>query len=115
MIPPGLSEDDWQVQVLHLAALHGWALSYHTLRSTGSTAGWPDLVLVHRRRQRAIFVELKTDHGRLTAAQRTWLCALQVAGLEATVWRPKDLTAVRAALGPTNARIALPTEELETT
>lgn len=108
---PELSERQWQAHVMHLAALHGWTLTYHTHRSEHSAEGWPDLVLVHPRRRRALFVELKTNTGRLTIAQRMWLRALEHAGLEVTVWRPRDLSAVLAALGPLNARIALPTEE----
>jgi hypothetical protein len=42
-----------------------------------------------------MFRELKTERGRLSDDQRTWLRALTAAGIDAAVWRPADLLAGR--------------------
>lgn len=107
-----ISEAAWQEQVVRLAQLYGW-LVYHTFDSRRSTAGFPDLVLVHPRRGRVIFAELKTDKGTLSAPQIEWNAALQqvAATLRAPefavyVWRPKDFEDMHAALRPGTAMAA---------
>ncbi|MCR4338797.1 MAG: VRR-NUC domain-containing protein [Gemmatimonadaceae bacterium] len=82
-----LPEKEWQAQVVQLARTLGWR-HFHAYRSTKSPAGFPDLTLV---RERIIFVELKTERGKLTDAQKDWIEALLHAGAEAYVWRPADL------------------------
>jgi hypothetical protein len=87
-----ITEKAFQAQIVELAKLYGW-LHYHVHNARNSPAGWPDLVLV--RPPHALFVEVKTDTGRLTPAQRTWLDALQrCPGVEAHVWRPGDWDAI---------------------
>src|SRR4051794_33315830 len=80
------SEKAFMAQVVALAHLRGWEC-YHTWRSTRSVAGFPDLVLC---RPPAIwFVEVKTDHGRVSSEQQAWLDALaQCDGVSVAVWRP---------------------------
>lgn len=82
-----LTEKVWQQQIVQLARTVGWR-SYHTLRSKGSQPGYPDLTLV---RDRVVFVEVKTEKGKLSEKQREWLTALWVAGAEVYVARPRDL------------------------
>ena len=66
-----------------------WAglLCYHTHDSRRSEPGWPDLVVVGKS---VLYRELKSDRGRLTPDQRTWLDRLSQAGADADVWRPDD-------------------------
>lgn len=64
-------------------------LCYHTHDSRRSEPGFPDLVIVGRRG--VLIRELKTERGRVTSAQHTWLNALDDAGVDADVWRPSDL------------------------
>lgn len=58
--------------------------------------GFPDLVAVReelaagKRRPRVLFIELKTDKGRLSKEQKEWHEELIGAGAEAYVWRPRD-------------------------
>ena len=82
-------EKDFQRAVIDLAQLGGW-LHYHVPDSRRAPAGFPDLVLVHPTHGQLLFRELKTTKGRLKTGQRTWLEALQKAGVNAQVWRPDD-------------------------
>lgn len=59
---------------------------YHTLRSKGSQPGYPDWTLA---RDRVIFLELKTETGKVSDAQAGWLTAINAAGVEAYVVRPR--------------------------
>jgi hypothetical protein len=87
-------EKAWQAQVIELALLYGWFV-YHTY---DSQPGWPDLVLARPTTGELIFVELKTDVGRLSPAQRSWLRVLEDCNQEVHVWRPRDFEAVHARL-----------------
>jgi len=90
-----ISEKDWQQSVVELAGYYRWGY-YHTYDSRRSNPGWPDLVLV--RPPEIVYVELKTDKGRLTAHQRAWLAVLEDCGQEVHVWRPRDLEVVHERL-----------------
>lgn len=93
-----LSEADWQRRVTETATLHGWRW-VHTRKATVRTGrvatptslpGWPDLVLWHETYQVVMFVELKTDKGKLSPAQVDVLASLSRAGSNVSVWRPRD-------------------------
>lgn len=81
-----LSEKDWQSEVIEIAGVGGWR-HYHTHNSRKSAKGFPDLVFV---RDRVVYVELKSEDGRLRPEQEEWLQALAKAGQEVYVWRPSD-------------------------
>jgi hypothetical protein len=98
---PDLSEAQLLQNVRDLAQLLGYLL-YHTHDSRRSEPGFPDLALVHVRRRRALFVELKARTGRLRPMQEVWLNALAAVGMEVAVWRPAqwfDGTIERALKG----------------
>jgi hypothetical protein len=97
-----LTEALWQKQVVGIAQHYAWAVHHH-YDSRRSEPGWPDLVLCGH--GRALFVELKTQTGRLRADQRRWLGLLDAAGCEVGLWRPCDLDQVTAALGPRQQRL----------
>ncbi len=89
-----MTEADFQTAVIDLAQLLGWRVAH--FRPARTNAGWrtpvsadgkgfPDLVLV---RDRVLFVELKSETGRLSPDQRAWVAALDDAGAQAFVWRP---------------------------
>jgi hypothetical protein len=94
-VPP-MSEKAWQKIVTEAAAACGWKRQYHTFDSRRSAAGFPDLVLVRRRR--VIFAELKRDGKSPTAEQAAWLAELREAGQEAYCWRPADWADVQQVL-----------------
>jgi hypothetical protein len=89
-------EEAFLQRVIDLARGLGYR-HYHPRDSRKSVAGWPDLVLVRPGRG-VLFAELKTDTGRLTAAQEEWLECLRDAGQEAHVWRPGDMAEIEHVL-----------------
>lgn len=78
------------------AALEG--LVFHPRFSVGSEPGWPDLVLVRRRDRRVLFRELKSDTGTVHPRQAAVLELLTAVGLDAGVWRPRDLEQIAKEL-----------------
>ena len=52
--------------------------------------GWPDLLLMRPKDRRTIYVELKTDKGKLTPEQDGMQDFLTVMHFECYCWRPKD-------------------------
>jgi len=97
----GVTEKQWLQHVRTLAHTQGWR-TYHPLRSQGSEAGWVDLVCL--RPPVLVLAELKTDHGRLTAAQRQWLEGLQQVTTIAThLWRPEHWDQVVQVLAGSHA------------
>lgn len=79
-----MSEANLQDAVMGLADVLGLRV-HHETDSRRSRAGFPDLCIVGRR---VLFVELKSQDGRLRPEQRAWLDALAAAeGVTAVVWR----------------------------
>jgi hypothetical protein len=102
-----LSESQFQGQVQELATLYGWEYmhirpglnqrgAWRTPISGTLGAGWPDLILV--RGNQMIFAELKSEKGKLTAAQVTVLNALEATGCKVFCWKPSDWDSVVEAL-----------------
>lgn len=106
--PAPVSEAEFLHQVLELATILGWsgahfrpALTKRGWRTPVQGplgAGFPDLVLVHVRKRRILYVELKSDTGKVSADQAAVLAALHEAGAETRVWRPRDWDALQADL-----------------
>lgn len=90
-----ISEKDFMAAILELAKRHAWKC-YHAFDSRRSEPGWPDLFLA--RGSVALACELKTDDGRLTAAQSSWLEALDGVTVSAHCFRLADWPAIEAAL-----------------
>jgi len=68
-----MTEAELQTAIIDVAELAGW-LVFHDHDSRRNPAGLPDLILV--KPPRVVFLELKTDTGRLRPEQQTWLEAL---------------------------------------
>ena len=93
-----VTEREWQGQVTQAAEIFGWTWAHFRPAMTSKGwrtpvsgplgAGFVDLVLV--RGDRLVMAELKSQHGRLTPAQRDVLDLLRPA-VEVHVWRPSDL------------------------
>ena len=95
------SEKQFQNAVIQYAKLMGWMVHHHH-DSRRSEPGWPDLVLLKPGtpgvRARLIVAELKTENGKLTAAQRLWLNGLSEC-IQTYVWRPADWGQIEHVLG----------------
>ncbi|MGP3685712.1 VRR-NUC domain-containing protein [Streptomyces sp. IBSNAI002] len=102
-----MTEEHFRRHVRQLAAMRGWSLAYHTHNSRRSDAGWPDEVYGHPKARRTLFVELKTDTGRIRPAQEEWLRHLAACGFEVALWRPRDLVQIVATLAPDGPRATL--------
>lgn len=100
-----LTEAQLQEKVVTLARARGWKI-HHDRRQDLSIAGdvgFPDLVLA--RKGQIIFVELKSESGRLTRQQEEWLDHLRhptKGNVETnrivTVWRPSDWSTIEEVL-----------------
>jgi len=101
-----MGERELEDAVLEMAKALGW-LSFHALPARSKDGGrwrthqrgdvgFPDLCMVHPKTGKIAMFELKTEKGKPTAAQQSWLDALK-GSCEATVasgiWRPSDLLA----------------------
>ena len=85
---PAITEKAFQEAVIEAASYLGWR-HFHPYEMRKSDPGWPDLVLV--RPPRLLFVELKSENGKVTDAQQEWMYVLTgVPGVEVYVWRPLD-------------------------
>ena len=89
------SEAVFQSHVVNLARQLGYSQIYHTHDSRRSAPGFPDLVMVNSKAGRVLFVELKTQSGKVRPEQELWINALRAAGQFAEVWRPGDWVAGR--------------------
>jgi hypothetical protein len=95
-----VTEKEWLATVRGWAKLAGWR-TYHTLRSFGSAGGFPDLVLVRAATGEILWVELKTEKGKVRPDQQAWIDDLTACGQRAFVWRPSQEALVKSVLGVT--------------
>ena len=72
---PQLSEKMFQSRVVAGARALGYMV-YHTYDSRRSTKGFPDLCLVHPKTHVLMFIEVKTDMGKISLEQFEWINAL---------------------------------------
>ena len=98
-----ISEQAFMTQIKAIAYTYGW-MAHHSQPSmtrtgryiTTGSAGFPDLVLAHPQKG-FLMCELKTETGRVSEAQVTWMMALDP-WVECHVWRPQDLPEIQARL-----------------
>mgnify|MGYP003632809887 CR=1 FL=1 len=101
-----VSERSFQTAVVELCQLLDWRV-FHPLPATNQRGQWrtftqghpgfPDLTLSHRTRG-FLMVELKSDTGRLSEAQKLWRDSLQASGVEWHLWRPSDWALIQSRL-----------------
>jgi hypothetical protein len=90
------TEKEWAQVVADYARLRGWT-RYHPWLSAHSPRGWPDEALC--RPPRLVLAELKSEKGKVSPAQQTWLDLLGACpGVEVYVWRPSDWSHVQEIL-----------------
>ena len=107
VLDSAISEKQFQANVIALARLNHWAV-YHAYDSRRSEPGFPDLVLI--RDGKLLFAELKTERGRVSAAQKHWLEELLTVTratwrygaadgvVSVYVWRPSQWAQIEAVL-----------------
>lgn len=88
-------ETDFTKHVRHRAESLGWLVYAHPDSRFSFSSGFPDFVLVHSTFRVVAFVECKSDTGRFSPDQSTWIGALRaclIGGDEFVVdiWRPRD-------------------------
>lgn len=83
-----MNEKQLQSSIVALCKLRQCEV-YHSFLSVKSQPGFPDLVIC--RPGLLLFREIKTDRGKVSAAQEKWLTLLRAAGADAAVWREADL------------------------
>jgi len=85
-VVPYVTEKEFLAQVIQLGRIYQWGC-YHTHDSRRSAAGFPDIVMV--RLSRILFIELKSERGKVTPVQQEWLDALELTGkVETYLWKP---------------------------
>lgn len=87
-----IPEKAFQRQVENMATLHGW-WTWHDEDSRRNTAGLPDLICIHPRHG-VVWIELKTEKGKVRDAQRDILLLLRKAGQRAFIARPRHSDAL---------------------
>lgn len=86
---PYVTEKALQATIVAVAKLCGFRV-YHTFDSRRSAPGFPDVCCV--KGKSLIFIEVKTESGKLTGDQAEWLTALRpVPGVTILVVRPTGL------------------------
>ena len=100
----GQTEKDFQKQVIEVLHLYGYKVAHFTAAQNqrgqwrtpvaADGKGFPDIVAARQpsatRTARVLFIELKTNVGRLSKEQQAWRADFVAAGAEHYVWRPKD-------------------------
>lgn len=101
-----MSEHQFQSVVVEMARVNGWLVWYQPdwvyrlvagsmqrrrVARDWPDAGFPDVWLVHPDDGRFLVLECKREGGALREPQRRWLAALQAAGIDARMVRPRDL------------------------
>jgi VRR-NUC domain len=81
-------EADYQNQIILLLRWMGYHV-YHTYDSRKSEPGFPDLIAL-KPGKRALVLEVKTEHGRVSVDQRNWISWFRAAGIKAEIVRPSD-------------------------
>lgn len=97
-----MTEAELQATITEALDLYGWVW-HHETDSRRSREGFPDLVCVHPKTGWVLFLELKSQRGRVRPAQAVWLEALGSASLvnpriRFDVVRPSDLDEILAAV-----------------
>lgn len=122
-----ITEKAFQLQVTGLAQLLGWhwlhvshspqvnkgVVSRYTTPTHGTLGkGWPDLVLINEKDKRLLFVELKSELGKVSDEQERVLSILRSldwhhngvaptmdgVSVEVYLWRPSDIETIERIL-----------------
>jgi len=90
-------EQTFQREVQEFARANEW-IDWHQLKSKGTRAGFPDLVLL--REPDCLWIELKAPNGKVTTAQKEMHDMLRACGQTIYVWKPEDWDEIVEVLKP---------------
>ncbi len=92
-----ITEKEFQSQVRDLSKILHVEKYYHPFLSKWSEKGYPDITII--KVPKLIFLELKTDKGKVTPAQQEWNDLLnQCKTIEAHIVRPSDFESIVSML-----------------
>ena len=80
-----ISDKELQSTVLDILRWEGW-MTYHTFDSRRSNPGFPDVVAV--KASRILFIEFKSEKGKIREEQIEWLDALSITHVDVHLVRP---------------------------
>jgi len=114
-----VKEAEFKNQLISIATMYGWRV-HHDLPSMNAQgryrtaiqghAGFPDIVFVKANDRGVggiLFVELKSQIGRLELHQKEWAEEIRLAGGEWYVWRPSDMPAATDRLAGRRRRLTV--------
>ena len=90
------TEAEFLRAITELAQYKGWWV-YHTFDSRRSEPGFPDLVLI--RPPQLLFIEVKSQRGKITRAQKRCMDLLMAANQAVYIVKPSDWDKVVVLLG----------------
>ena len=91
--PRKITEKIFQSQIRELSKILHVDKYYHPFLSKWSEKGYPDITIV--KVPKLIFLELKTEKGKVTEAQQEWHDLLnQCTSIEAHIVRPADFNEI---------------------
>jgi len=103
-----MNEAEFTDLVIEMAQVLGWLVHHQRpgrmadgrwRSSIQGHAGFPDLVLVHPKKHKLLFVELKSEKAKLRIEQREWRDALLMSlPYSWRLWRPSDLDEIEEVL-----------------
>jgi VRR-NUC domain len=85
---PSMTEKQFEGRLVEIAEAFGWD-HYHPWLSIHSPTGWPDEAFL--KPPQLIFVEVKSEKGKLTERQEYFIGLLRACGQRVYVWRPSDI------------------------
>lgn len=91
VVASAATEAEWQATLIAAARAAGWWVMHHH-DSRGTEPGWPDLTCI--RGKELVYIECKSERGRLTGPQMIVLGMLAETGTEVIVARPSDVDVI---------------------
>lgn len=114
----GISEADWQDQLVDTLHLHGWKVAHFRTSMTAGgrhmtavqydAGGFPDLFCTHAAGGDVIAIECKREYEQATPEQLQWLAWMEAAGIDGYVWRPSMVDAAIARIAAPQRRVRRP-------
>ena len=102
-----VKEADLQDAIIDIARVLGYRVAHFRPALTdkgwrtpvsGDGKGFPDLELAHAQKHRTLYIECKSEKGRLSPEQNRWLMVLALAGNECYIIKPSEWEYIKDVL-----------------